>query len=132
MRATWHVHKCQQGKFCRSSSHCTPSLAQSASSSVMASVTRGIKAAYGLATGRILEAVTHQPLRLGVSQQLSLRSFAADQHADRKDAAPDPFLPHLQHKTEKELLDLLSKNQQQTSRKMLLDDDDEDVEVPSL
>lgn len=95
-------------------------------------VARALRATSGLLHPSNLQVVlTQQHLRMGVSQLLSLRSYAADQQADRKDAAPDPFLPHLQHKTEKELLDLLSKNQQQISRSMLQDDDDDDdVEVP--
>ena len=96
----------------------------------MASLTaRVLKTLYASSPASSLEAVLpHQHLRLGVTQLTCARSFATDQQADRKDAAPDPFLPHLQHKTEKELLNLLSKNQQQISRTMLEDDDD-DIEV---
>lgn len=58
------------------------------------------------------------------SHIISLRAFATQQPVT-KDAAPDPFLPHLQHKTEKELLELLSKNRGEQEQQHGADGEDE-------
>ena len=68
---------------------------------------------------------------LSSSQIISLRGFATQQPGI-KDAAPDPFLPHLQHKTEKELLELLSKTRGEQEQHGADDEDDAPVLIDTL